>query len=218
LDTDALIQRLSEDGAPVSRLRPPWLRALCWLALGLPPAIAVVLLHGLAVNIATVAAEPRMLIEEGAILATALLAALAAFMSTVPGGDRRWLFAPIVPLVIWLATLGEGCVADYLRLGPAGLSIRFDGGCFPPMVLIGVVPTIAMVIMLRRGAPLMPRVTLALGALAIAALANFGLQLFHVGDVSIMVLVWHFGLVVVVAALAGWLGPRVLAWRHEVPS
>jgi hypothetical protein len=44
-----------------------------------------------------------------------------------------------------------------------------------------------------RGAPLSPRITPALGALAAAALGNFGLRVFHPADASLMVLIWHFG-------------------------
>jgi len=38
--------------------------------------------------------------------------------------------------------------------------------------------------------------------------------LFHVGDISFMVLIWHVGLVVAFAGLAGWAGPRLLTWRY----
>ena len=51
--------------------------------------------------------------------------------------------------------------------------------------------------MLRRGAPLAPRATLFLGALATAAVVAFGLRFFHIGDASIMVLTWHMGLAAV---------------------
>jgi hypothetical protein len=90
--------------------------------------------------------------------------------------------------------------------------LRLDTGCLLPMVLIGTVPTIAMVTMLRRGAPLSPRLSLILAALATAAIVNFALRLFHVGDVSVMVLVWHLGLVAALSIGAGLLAPRFLGW------
>ena len=73
-----------------------------------------------------------------------------------------------------------------------------------------------MVVMPRRGAPLFPRVTLALGALASAALVNLGLQLFHASDLAVMVLVWHFGGVAVITALAGPFGGNVLNWNSDL--
>ena len=123
-----------------------------------------------------VLADPRMVVEEVATLVTAITAALAAFQSTVPGASRRWFWVPVATLAVWLAAVGAGCVDDYVRLGMEGLTVRFDGGCMVPAVLIGVVPTVAIVVMLRRGAPLVPRLTLALAGLAVAALANFGLS------------------------------------------
>ncbi len=214
MDTESLIDALSEQAAPVRRLPPPWVRTALWLTPGLViVAIVVAAVKGV-FDPRMVLADPRMVVEEAAALATAIAAALCAFQSTVPGASRRWFWVPVATLAVWLAAVGKGCVDDYIRLGMDGLAVRFDGGCIMPMILIGIVPTVAIVLMLRRGAPLMPRVTLAFAGLAVAALANFGLALFHVGDVSIMVLTWHFGLVVVVSALAGWLGPMVLGWRH----
>jgi hypothetical protein len=80
--------------------------------------------------------------------------------------------------------------------------------------LAGIAPLTTMIIMLRRGAPMMPHLTLALAALAVAAIVNLGLLLFHVGDVSIMVLVWHVGVVIAVSAVASLAGPMLLRWQH----
>jgi hypothetical protein len=75
-----------------------------------------------------------------------------------------------------------------------------------------------MVFMLRRGAPLAPHATGALGGLAAAALGDFGLRFFHPQDASLMVLVWQFGAVVLLSALAGTVRHRILHWRHTIPS
>src|SRR5206468_4074414 len=78
-----------------------------------------------------------------------------------------------------------------------------------PAVVLSVLPAGAMLSMLRRGAPLIPATSLALGALAAAAMANFGLRIFHAGDVSIQILAWHMGGAVVVAMIAAALGRHV---------
>lgn len=62
----------------------------------------------------------------------------------------------------------------------------------------------------RRGVPLMPCTTVALAGLAAAGIGNFGLRLFHPQDASLMVLVWQFGSVVVLAMLAGCAGRYIL--------
>jgi hypothetical protein len=73
-----------------------------------------------------------------------------------------------------------------------------------------------MVIMLRRGAPLMPCATVALGGLAAAGLGNFGLRLFHPQDTSLMVLVWQVGSVFILAALSACVGRYVLNWQSFI--
>jgi hypothetical protein len=212
--TDDLIDKLAVGAQAVARLPSPWRRAALWLALALPYVALVVIAMPPEVDVGAALADRRFQIEQVAAFATALAAAFAAFASVVPGYDRRILLLPLAPLAIWLATLGEGCVQDWLKSGADGLVIRPDWDCLLPAVLIGIVPAIAMLVMLRRGAPLVPRTTLLLAALAVGALGNFGMRLFHLGDASIMVLVWHVGAILVLAAAGGLVGRRVMSWRH----
>ncbi len=164
-------------------------------------------------DVSRMLANRQFAVEEVATLLTAITAVMAAFCSVVPGYDRRILLLPLLPLAIWLLSLGGGCINDWVRLGARGLELRPDWACLPPASLIGIVPALALLVMLRRGAPLYPRITLALAALAVAALGNFGLRIYHVGDASIMVLVWHFASVIVLSLIAGWIGPSVLFWK-----
>jgi len=215
MDTNALIQELASSAAPVRRLSGPWARMLMWFALSVPFLAAVIwLMMPSDINPVAALADRRFLLEEAVLLATALTAALAAFASVVPGYERRILLIPLLPLAAWLASLGEGCWRNWVALGASGLTLRADWDCLPPAILVGIVPSIAMAMMLRRGAPLLPRVSIALGALAVAAIANLGLRLFHVGDASVMVLFWHLGGAAVLAGLAALAGRRVLYWRH----
>ena len=101
-------------------------------------------------------------------------------------------------------------------LGAAGLHVRADWDCAVLALILSALPASAMLLMLRRGAPLIPAVSLALGMLAAAAMANFGLRIFHAGDLSIQILVWHAGGTVVVAMIASLVGPRVLNWNDWV--
>lgn len=213
LDTDALIDRLAGEAVPVRRIGPAWKRAALWLGLALPPLLAIVAVHGLAVDMTTLLGDRQLVIEQLAALATAATAAAAAFSSTIPGASRRWLWVPAVPLAVWLLALGAGCIDDWLRLGAEGLALRPDTACLVPMLLMAAVPTGTMLVMLRRGAPITPRATLFLGALAAAAVVAFGLRFFHIGDASIMVLVWHLGLAAVLSLAAGVAGPRVFGWQ-----
>jgi hypothetical protein len=214
METAELIKRLAADTSMVRRLQPPWLRAMFWLAIALPYVAVVV--HGklMMVDPSQALADPRFMIEQVATFATALTAAFAALCSVVPGFDGRMFLLPLGPLALWIASVGHGCVQDWLRFGAAGLAIRPDWECLSSATIIGIIPAIAMVVMLRKGAPLQPRLTLMLGAVAVAAIGNFGMQFFHFRDASIMMLFWHLGNVAVLSALAGWIAQNVLGWRH----
>lgn len=216
MDTNRLIQQLADRAEPVTRLLAPWRRTTLWVAasvvyVGIVVAACLLGGGGLPGSI-----EPRLVLELAAILATAVTAAIAAFSSVVPGRDRRFLLLPLVPLTVWLTALGHGCLQDWQALGTAGLKVQADWDCALPALILSVLPAGAMLLMLRRGAPLLPAVSLALGALAAAAMANFGLRIFHAGDVSIQILVWHLGGAVMVSMIASSLGSRVLDWRAWV--
>ena len=213
MKTDELIERLGQTSEPVSRLRPPSTRAALWFALGIPYVALVVGVMSPRSDLFTKLSDPVYLVEESAALATGIAASLAAFVSIVPGFDRRILLLPVFPFAIWLGSLGLGCLESWIQLGPDGLSVHPDWFCFPAISLVGMVPAIAMALMLRHGAPLTPHLSTALGGLAAAGLGNFGLRLFHPQDASIMVLVWQMGTVFVLTALAGWAGGLLLDWR-----
>jgi hypothetical protein len=156
--------------------------------------------------------DPRFILEQVSAFAVGVGAALAAFASIVPGHNRRRLAILLVPLAGWLGSVGEGCIHSLTQLGPQSLLLEHDLGCFPFIALSGTVPAIFMAIMLRQGAPLTPRLTAGLGALAAAGLANFFLRLFHPEDVTVMLLLWHIGGVFMLSVLAAVAGRYVFNW------
>jgi len=212
METNTLIDQLAMRAAPVSRLLSPWRRTALWLALSLLYVGVVAWLHLLTTGLPGPIGF-RLALEQAAILATAVTAAMAAFSSIVPGRDRRVALLPLLPLAIWLATLGQGCLSDWQASGAAGLGLRPDWDCAPAAILLGILPTVAMLAMLRRGAPLVPATSMTLGALAVAAIVNLGLRLFHVGDLSIQILVWHLFGAALLAIVASRLGRHALSWR-----
>ena len=215
MDTDKLIARLTETADPVRRLPPPWVRTASWLAIAVPYVAVIVMMMAPRDDLALKFTDLRFLLEQIAALCTAIGAAVAAFQSVVPGYNRRFLLLPLVPLSIWLASLGQGCVDAWLR-GGVLLSFTSDFLCIPSIALVGTLPAVAMAFMLRKGAPLWPHTTAALGGLAAAGLGNFGLRLFHHEDASLMVLVWQMGAVFLLTVLCGWAGRTLLDWRPMV--
>jgi hypothetical protein len=70
-------------------------------------------------------------------LATGITAAMAAFASVIPGRNRRYLLWPVLPLIAWLGTLGESCLAA----GPLAIT-GHNVWCFPFVIILGTTPAI----------------------------------------------------------------------------
>lgn len=215
MDTEKLIACLTENADPVRRLPSPWVRTALWFAIAILYVAVIVVMMAPRNDLALKFTDFRFLLEQVAALCTAIGAAVAAFQSIVPGYNRRFLLLPLVPLTVWLASLGHGCVQLWLR-GEALVSFTSDFICIPAIALVGTLPAAAMVLMLRKGAPLWPHASAALGGLAAAGLGNFGLRLFHAQDASLMVLVWQMGTVFMLTILCGWAGRLFLDWRPVI--
>lgn len=217
MKTGNLIEQLAGSLGAAPPLPPPALRTGRWLLVSLLFVAVVVIMVAPRADLTDKLSEARFLIEQGAALLTGMTAAYAAFASTIPGVSRKVILLPLLPLGIWLGSLGQGCLDTWVRSGPEGLTLQPDWLCFPAILLVGSLPAIAMVAMLRRGAPLSPRLSIALGGLAAAGLGDFGLRMFHPQDASVMVLVWQVGSVLVLAALAGCIGRQLFNW-HSVAA
>ena len=212
METEAFIRSLASSAQPVRRLQPPAWRAVVWFTISLAYAGLIAFFMGLRPDFHAEMAEPRFLIEIGACLLSSMMAAAAAFCAGCPGRPLWERFAPLPFVAIWLASLGEGCWQDWIRSGAGGFHIESDLICLPIIFAIGLVPGVLIFAMIRRGAPIAPYSTTGLAALAAAALAAAALRLTHIPDTSAMVLVWQFGSVAVLSALAAIFGRQLLRW------
>lgn len=217
MDSAKLMNALAEEAQPVRRLRPPFVRMAMWLLLSSLWVALIVAVMGVRTDLDTRLVDTRWLIEQGATLFTGLMAAVAAFCAVVPGRPRWERALPLLPASLWLGALALGCYQAWVATGDLMAQFAPDWQCFPGIVVTGFGPAVLMVLMLRRGAPISPRISIALGALAASAIADFGLRLFHPQDVSIMVLVWQVGTVFLLSAIAGMSGRTILRWKLRSP-
>jgi hypothetical protein len=210
--TEDLIEALVADAKPVRRLASPMIRLCAWLTMSSAYAAAIVLVMGLRPDLESRLADTRFLVELGATFMTSVLAAAAAFCAGCPGRPVWERFAPLPALGLWFWSLGEGCWRSFVQGGAQGLQFQLDLACLPNILLVSIVPGVLILIMIRRGAPIAPVTTTALAALAAAALGATTLRLFHAQDASLMVLVWQFGSVAMLAGLGALTGRRILRW------
>lgn len=215
MQTDDLIAQLADGLQPVKPIAPPIRRMGRWLLLTIPYLAAIVAYDGLSHDLMQRLADPRFLLEQGAALATALLAGYAALSLSIPGRPGWLPVLPLATLAVWLGSLGHGCWESWLAFGLSGLAPENDWTCVPSIALGSLVPVAAMVAMLRKGLVFAPRTALLMAALASAGLAEIGLRLHHPVDSSPVVLFWHGGIVFAIALLGRALGPRLLKTRSS---
>jgi hypothetical protein len=213
VDTEALIATLGSELKPLRPLRPPLWRALQWLlVISVPAAIAIWRYADMA-GFAARTAESRVMLECVGALLTGLVAVLAAFNLSLPDRSDRWRYAPLPPLLLWLAASGLGCLHNGLGLGPAGDRLGESSGCFKFIVMVSVPLTLLLFVALRRARPLAPLPVALCGALGVAALAAFVLQFFHPFDITVIDLVMHALAVVLVIGAAALFRRGALASR-----
>lgn len=209
METDELIRCLARHARPIRSLPAPWWRAVEWLSIALPSVALVVALQGPRDDLAEKLADIRFLTEQAAALASASTAAAAAFTMVIPGQTRRLAFLPLVPIAGWLGSLGQRALDTWLG-NDVAFKLAVDWASVPGIIAAGAVPGLAMIMMLRRGLPLAPHLTMLLGAFASTAVGYVGLRLFHPQDTGLIVLVWQFGSVMLLSMLAAWGGRRIL--------
>ena len=211
IKTSDLIEALVADARPVRRLRPPVLRAALWLLLpGLVFGL-LVLAHGLRPDLAQRLREPAFLLSLAASLFTGVLAAAASFMLNLPDRTRAWALLPVPAVVLWVATIGAGCLTDWADLGPDAMQLGESARCFVTVLVTSVPLSLGMFVMLRHGAVLLPNTVTLTGSLAVAAMSATAMMLFHQLDASVMVLVWNLGIATLIVAVGSTVGRRLLA-------
>lgn len=209
--TEDLVSAMAREMGPVRRLRPPMLRAALWLGFAALVVIAIVAIRGLRHDLAERLAEPWELAQLAAAALTAVLAAIAAFHLALPDRSDAWALLPVPGFAAWLASLGWGCVSDFIRLGQQGIALGTSWGCLGFILGLSVPMGAGLLLALRHAGPIRPGPTMAAGVLSVAMLASLGVSLVHHLDAAIMVLVWHAAAVLLATAAGGGIGGRVLA-------
>ena len=198
--TEDLIEQMAATAKPVRRLPAPAVVAVAGLVLALVLVALVVLWHGLRPGLGAQLARLEVLLPWLASIVTGVLAVLAAAHLAVPDRSPRWRWVPLPAFALWLATLGTGCFADWWRGGRAALTLAPGIDCLPDIALISVPLALVLLFMLRHASAVRPVSTAFTGALAVAALASAGTELYHAADNALTVLVWHAGTVSLLVA------------------
>jgi hypothetical protein len=167
---DTLVSRLVADARPVRRVWSVGRRMALWLGLG-AALFATVALVSPRPDLPARLAEPLFLVQIATLLTAAFAAALLALRAAVPGGEPA---APAWLLAVSLAALPACCLFLQPRephLTPAAF-LSAGVPCMLWTLAVGAPPWAALLVALRRGAPLAPGAAAALAGIAALLLAT----------------------------------------------
>jgi hypothetical protein len=208
---DALIARLGSQLRPVRRLAGPWRRAGLWLLASFWGGLILCQFADLDALRHRLMAAPDMWIAFVAAAVTAVLAAVAAFATSVPGRSAWWAALPLPALAVWVGASTAGC----LRTAPLPYTVAepvmHSMSCIYMIVLIAVPLSMLLMVQLIRACPLRPGLTAALGGLASAGAAATLLALIHPFDANAVDLLAHAVAVVMVVGANRLFGSRLVA-------
>ena len=153
--TDELIVELARAAGPIRPLPRPSVRLAQWTAAVVPLTAVCVIVIGPRRDVLHAIQQLTFVGIAAATLATAVLSAAAAFVLSVPAGERSPLqrVVPLVALGVWVLVLAvmlttEGDSARRL------MALPFHWLCLIEIAGLGLVPGWALFAMLRRAAPL----------------------------------------------------------------
>jgi hypothetical protein len=218
ITTPDLIEALAANVTPVRRLRPPIARAMLWVSVAALILMLLAVSHGARPDLTQRLQQPTFVVSILASLLTGILAAIASFLVSLPDRSRGWLLLPLPSLVVWLSTIGYGCLTDWVDIDANGLRVGETARCFATLVLTGVPLSLLMFVMLRHAAPLRPVPVALAGSLAVAAMTGSALSLFHAFDATVMILIWNLGSVALLIGLGALLGGKLFSWVPQHPA
>ncbi|CCD92174.1 conserved membrane hypothetical protein [Bradyrhizobium sp. ORS 375] len=210
--TPDLIDSLAANMKPVRRLRPPLVRAACWLLLAALVVALLAVSQGMRSDLMPRLCDPAFAVGMAGAVMTGVLAAVAAFLVSLPDRSRSWLLLPAPAAVIWLSNIGYQCLMPWISMGPDGVSVGEATRCLATLVLTSLPLSLAMLVMLRYAAPLRPTAVTLMGSLSVAAITATALSLFHAGDATAMIIMFNFGAAAMFLGLGGLFGRRMFEW------
>ncbi|HYU68513.1 MAG TPA: NrsF family protein [Burkholderiales bacterium] len=212
ITTPDLIESLVADAKPVRRLRPPAARAALWLLFALAIVSLLAVSHGLRPDLGARLGQPLFVTGLAASLLTGALAAVAAFIVSLPDRSRLWLLLPAPALALWVSTIGYGCLTGWVGIRPDSVTLGEAADCFATLVFTSVPLWLAMLLMLRHVALLRSATAAVAASLAVAAIASTALALFHDLDASVMTLMWNLGTAALLVGLGSAFWERMFSW------
>jgi len=207
--TDQLIETLSDKLQPVQPLRKPGLRAALWSGFATLVIALVAMVGGSRADLAHAVTEASFLVPLIGSWLTGFTAALAAFHVSLPDRSRRWLWLPVVPVLLWGTDFAYTCFVNWSDLA-GSLALLPESACLMTILATSAGLTVVLLPMLRRVKTLRPGLTAWLGGLAVAGFADTAHLLVHTEQDSLLALTVNLVPAVGLIVFGGLAGRRAV--------
>jgi hypothetical protein len=207
--TEQLIESLSETLQPVQPLRKPGLRAALWSGFATLVIALIALVCGSRADLAHAATETHFLFPLIGGWLTGVTAATAAFHVSLPDRSQRWLWLPVVPVLLWGSGFAYSCILNPGDI-PGSLALLPESACLATILAVSAALIAVLLPMLRRVKTLRPNLTAWLGCLAVAGFADTAHLLVHTEQDSLIALTVNLVPAVLLVVFGGLAGRKAV--------
>jgi hypothetical protein len=201
-----LIDALARGLVPVQRLSSPLRRTLGWLIVVALTGTGLAAVADLRGALSRYAVEPNLVLAAVSSIATAVTAAAAAILATLPDRDPRWALLPAPSLVLWIGASVFGVGTE------PGAPIPFSEACACVGLILGLGVPFALLLaaILKGGYALHPSLSGGLAGFAAASAAASLLGLFQPFTMALNDLALHALAVALLSGAGAGFGRRLL--------
>lgn len=205
-----LIARLAQEGKAVKPAPHPLMLSIKWLGWAVAYLVMALVLSGVRADWMHKLGEPLFLAEIVALVAIFVTALASAAVLAFPDLHqmRRVALLPIASFIMLALTLYIAWQAD---MPPAPLP-KHSYECCLSIMLLGVLPTIGILMQMRKFASTHQRMGACTAMLAAFSMGALWLRLYEPNDSILHVIEWHYLPMLLFTAVGVWLGKRVLKW------
>lgn len=212
MKTNDLIAALVADGPKRALPQARYAALVLTVALPLAAAIFFVTLHARP-DIALALGTLRFPFKFVVTLSLAVPAVGLALRLARPEATAR---RPALVLALPLALLAAGLGFEAATVPPSAWAARWIGSnalfCLVAIPFLSLVPLVAIMLVLRHGAPADPRLAGIVGGLAAGAIGATLYAAHCPDDSPFFVATWYAIAIGGVTLVGRWLGPRLLSW------
>jgi hypothetical protein len=208
---DRLIHALGDDLTPVNPAGRPEVQAAVWLSIVIAAGAVLARFSDIDESVSRLNSAPDMWVAASACALTAVLAVIAALEISRPDRNPAWALLPLPSAAIWIAASSVGCFRLWVSPDTPPASLDEAKACLTFIFGFSAPLSFLLILMVRRGFSLWPRLTLALAGLASAAASATLLNFFHPYDVAVTDIAVHAVAISLVIGANAVFGGRLLA-------